>query len=227
MAAALEVSSRMLAAVLTTLAVTGCSAIAPPVTGRQVAGFTAYLADELSSTPEALVEALTVEEAVRRAVRYNHTLRAKELEALLADAKNHVQAGGKLPSIVAENDYYRRDRPHMSHSNLSPAYSTSGDLKTISRDIALSWNILDFGLSYVRTRQGLNKAHQQNEEANRVRARIVEETRSIYWRALALAKLGSALRLLDGEVDDFVRLSRAAARDLRIERTRYRGSTAR
>ena len=144
-----------------------------------------------SETPEPLVGRLTVDEAVRRAVLYNHALRAKEREAALAEAKVRVEAGEMLPSVIAESEYYRRDRPSMSHSNQSPTYSTSSDLRTISREIALSWNVLDFGLSLVRTRQGLNRALQQHEEASRVRARITEETRSSYWRAVAAERLGA------------------------------------
>jgi outer membrane protein TolC len=208
---------RVFATTMMACAVGGCTSISPALTESQVAGFAAYLSDELALTPEPLVQPLTVEEAVQRAVRYNHALRIKELEAALAEAKVRAQAGAMLPSIVAESDFYRRDRLQMSRSNASSTYSTSSDLRSISRDVTLSWNILDFGLSFVRARQGWDKALQQHEDANRVRARIVEETRSTYWRAAAVAALGPALAKLDREVADAVRLSRAAARDPQID----------
>jgi outer membrane protein TolC len=211
------VSGQMLATTALFFALTGCAAISPPLREPQVAGFTAYLSNELASPPEPLMGALNVDDAVRRAVRYNHAVRAKELEAALADAKVRAQAGSMLPSIVAQSDYYKRDRPLTSHSNLSSTFSTSTDLHTISRDIAISWNILDFGLSFVRARQGLDKALQQHEEVNRVKARIAEETRSVFWRAVALERLDRGLSDLDGEVKAALAESRAASRDPQID----------
>ena len=198
-------------------ALTGCAAISPPLVEPQVAGFAAHIADELAKLPAPLVGALSVDDAVRRAVLYNHSIRLKELEAALALAKVRAQAGSMLPNIVAESDYYRRDRPLMSHSNLAQTFSTSTDLRTISRDVAISWNILDFGLSFVRARQGLDKVLQQHEETKRVTARIVEETRSLYWRAVALERLRHALSRLDREVDAAVALAGAASLDRAID----------
>jgi outer membrane protein TolC len=199
------------------MVLTGCAALSPPVTETEVAGFTARLVDEFAATPEPLVGALTIDDAVARAIRFNHTIRAKELEAALAEAKVRAQSGAMLPSVVAESDYYGRDRPALSRSNQSSGYSTSSDTKSVSRDIALSWNILDFGLSYIRSKQGLDKAHQSQEDARRVTARIVEETRSIFWRAVALKKLTPAMAALDREVDDALRLSRQAEQGLQID----------
>jgi outer membrane protein TolC len=199
------------------LAIGGCAMVSPPVTGPQVAGFSAHLIGELEAAPEPLAGLLTADDAVTRAVRFNRTIRAKELEAALAAAKVVSQSGAMLPNIVAESTYYRRDLPALSHSNLSPVYSTSTDLHDVSRSITLSWNILDFGLSYVRAKQGLDKALQQREDARRVTARIVEETRAIYWRAVALQQLGPALFLLDPEIDEAILLSLEAAADKRLD----------
>ena len=198
-------------------ALTGCASLSPPVTQTEVSGFAAKLADDLAVVPEPATAPLTVDDAVARAIRFNLTLRAKELEVALADAKVRTQSGAMLPSVVAESDYYRRDRPMASRSNQSGTYSSSSDLANTSRDLALSWNILDFGLSYVRTRQSNDKALQQYEEARHVRARIVEETRSIFWRAVALEKLTPALAWLDLEVGEAIRLSRLATQDLRVD----------
>jgi outer membrane protein TolC len=195
----------------------GCAALSPAVTESEVAGFTARLVEDFDATPEPLNGPLSIDDAVSRAVRFNHTIRAKELEAALAMAKVRVQGGAMLPSVVAESDYYGRDRPALSRSSQSAGYSTSSDLKSVSRDIALSWNILDFGLSYIRAKQGLDKAHQTQEDARRVTARIVEETRSIFWRAVALKKLTPAMAALDREVDEALRLSRQAEQGLQID----------
>lgn len=197
--------------------IAGCSAISPPLTETQVAGFAARISDELAEPPEPLVGALTADDAVRRAIKYNYSVRAKELEAALAESQVRAESGAMLPSIVAESDYYRRDRPQLSRSSQSSLYSTSSDMRTISRDITLSWNILDFGLSFIRAKQGLDKALKQHEEARRVTSRIIEETRSTYWRAVALHTLGPALSGLSKEVDAATLISRKAAENPAID----------
>jgi outer membrane protein TolC len=200
------------------VALVGCAALSPPATDVEVAGFTGRLVDEITApSPAPIVGQLTIGDAVVRAVSFNYMIRAKELEAALADAKFRTQSGAMLPSVVAESDYYNRDRPALSRSSQSPSYSTSSDMKSVSRDMALSWNILDFGLSYVRTKQGIDKAHQAHEEARRVTARIVEETRSMFWRAVALKKLTPAMVALDREVNEALRLSRQAEQGLQID----------
>jgi outer membrane protein TolC len=199
------------------VALVGCAALSPPVTETEVEGFTARLVEEFAAPPEPLVGTLTIDDAVARAVRFNHTIRAKEFEAALAEAKVQAQAGALLPSVMAHSEYYGRDRLAASRSSQSNSYSSSSELKSVSRDIALSWNILDFGLSYIRTKQGLDKAHQAQEEARRVTARIVEETRSIFWRAVALKKLTPTIAALDREVDQALRLSRQAEEGLQID----------
>lgn len=175
------------------------------------------LSDEMHAQSEPLSGVLTADDAVARAMRYNFDLRAKELERVVAEAKVRMQAGGMLPSIVAENSYYRRDQPMLSRSSGSPLYSGSTDLQTISRDISLSWNILDFGLSYVRSIQSLDKSYQAQEEVRRIRARISEDTVATYWRAVALMKLSPALKKLRLDVEDALRLSAKASADLQMD----------
>lgn len=199
------------------LPLSGCASMSPPLTAPQVAEFSVRIESELAVVPEPLTGPLAVDDAVARAVRFNLALRAKELEAAMAEAKVVAESGAMLPSVVAESEYYRRDRPLLTRSNMSDVYSTSSDAKNVTRDIALSWNILDFGLSYIRSKQGLDKALQQREEVRRVRARIIEETRSLFWRAVVLDKLGPAQVRLKPEVDEAIRLSRLAAQDLMVD----------
>jgi outer membrane protein TolC len=199
------------------MGLTACAAISPPLTNTEINAFTVTLTNDLNAPSLPTNGTITLDDAVARAIRFNHSIRAKELEAAVAEAKVRADSGDMLPSIVAETDFYRRDRPLLSRSNYSTGFATSSDTKTVSRDIALSWNILDLGLSYVRAKQGIDKAHQQQEESRRVTARIVEETRSLFWRAIALEKLAPALGRLDREVNEALKLSRLATQDLQID----------
>ena len=214
----LKTSANVLVPVtLAAMSMCGCSAISPPVTETQVASFSARLSDELRTTIEPPSGPITMSDAVARAINYNHTVRAHELEVSLSEAKARAQGGALLPNIVAESDYYRQDRLQMSHSSGSPEFSTSSDIASISRNITLSWNILDFGLSFIRARQSVNKAHEQREEARRISSRITEETRSAFWKAVALEELAPGLKRLDAEVNAAMALAREAANDNRFD----------
>lgn len=206
-----------LTAVSTALAVAGCSTLHPPIEDAEIASVSSGLVDGLKFAPEPLHGRLSLVDAVRRAVAHNQSLRAKELEAELAAAQARALAGAMLPSIVAEIDYFGRNRPLLTHSSHSDTYSTSSDLRTLTRDIVLSWNVLDFGLSFVRTRQAVDKAYQKQATADRARANIVEETRTVFWRAVALEKLDRELPRLDRDVDAALAVSTAQAQNSALD----------
>ncbi len=205
------------AVLLITLSSFGCAAISSPVSQPQVAGFAARLSKEIRAPTDVPKGMMTVDDAVTRAIGHNRDLRSKEHEAAIAEAKVLVESGRMLPAIVAESNYYRRDRPQASHSSLSLTPSTSSDIAAISRDITLSWNILDFGLSYIRTQQGLDRVYQQREEIRLVGGRIAEDTRAAYWRTVALNKLRPAKAQLSGEVHAALALARQAAQDSKLD----------
>ena len=191
----------------------GCAALSPPLTGAEVAGYTARLSAELETSSIGLPTVIDAGSAAARAIAFNYEVRAKALEAALANAKVRVESGAMLPDIVAESDYFRRDRPQFSHSNQSQIYSTSSDIQTLTMSIELSWNILDFGLSFLRATQAVDKAHKQIEDVRRIAARVNEETRTIFWRAVALHALVPQLGKLDIEIEDALARSRRAIGD--------------
>lgn len=156
---------------------------------------------------------LTADAAVERALTFNHQLRAKALEAALAEARVRIEAGAMLPDVVAESHYFGRDERPYSRSSGSKAYAPSSDLTSVTRSIALSWNLLDFGLTMLRTRQAIDKASREQEDVRRIASRITEETRTAFWRTAALQMLVPELSKIDKAVDQSLVLSRKAAAD--------------
>ena len=92
--------------------------------------------------------------------------------------------------------------------------STSQEQEIKSADIGFSWNVLDFGLSYVRARQDADKVLVQEETRRKVIQRIVEDVRSAYWRAVSADRLMVKLTSLEGET----RVALAETRKLYDER---------
>jgi outer membrane protein TolC len=199
----------------TTLA--GCSFAPSQLTDAQVALYTGTLEQKTATVEEPLTGPLDLSEAIARAIKYNANLRAQEYALALAQTKVRAQNVSLLPSVVAESSFYGRDKPYLSHSNLSPTYSTSADIKSVSRDLTLSLNILDFGLSYIRGQQAVDKTLKENEDVRRVASRIVEETRAVYWRAVTYDRLVGRLGKLQPEVRRMLASSAEAGRDQRID----------
>ena len=191
----------------------GCSSFAPPLSEAEVAGFTMRLSDRLAEESPPLAGKLTVEAAVQRALRFNHSIVARALEAEWAQARVRVEAGGMLPDILADVERSRRNKPQLSRSTHSDRYSGSSDLATLSSSIALSWSLLDFGLSYVRARQADDEAGRRWEDVGIVAARVIEDTRLSYWQSVALHTLLPRLARLDVEVGKAMGLSRRALAD--------------
>jgi outer membrane protein TolC len=78
--------------------------------------------------------------------------------------------------------------------------STSSDRGIFSGDLALSWDVLDFGLSYVRAQQTANERLISLEHRRKVANRIIEDVRTAYWRAVSAERLLSKLQQLEGNV---------------------------
>jgi outer membrane protein TolC len=209
-------AARLVAISFATMA-SGCSHLYLPIDSADVSEMSETLIDALTVVPEPLSQPLTVEEAVRRSVLHNHSARAKELEAALAIAQVRAQSAEMLPRLAAEADFSRRNRPSLTRSTASQNYSTSSEVSNVASDITLSWNILDFGLSLLRMSQGMDNAHQQQAEALRLRNRIIEETRSIYWRAVAEERLERGIAQLEPEMREALRLARVSAKDDSLE----------
>jgi outer membrane protein TolC len=77
--------------------------------------------------------------------------------------------------------------------------------------LTLSWNILDFGLSYIRAKQSADFVLIQEEARRRTLNRIVEDARSAFWRAIASERLLTRLKALEAKTRRVLMDSRALA----------------
>jgi outer membrane protein TolC len=199
----------VLVAVLTLLQ-GGCGTAPQPLAGGEVSAFSAELLAKTAEVEEPLSGEMDVYDAIARAIKYNADLKARELAVAVENAKVSAQSAALLPDFVADSSYYGRGRKDWTYTSLSPSYGASSDL-------ALSWNILDFGLSYVRAQQSGDKALYQAEEYRRAVARVAEETRLAYWRAVANARLLGQLSKLQNDIDAAINASQAQSKDPHLD----------
>lgn len=139
------------------LALAACTVTPTPVTdGERQARVSADLA-QLSRPAEPVTAPITLDEALRRAVTHNLDQRVKLMETAVAQGQLDVVRWDMLPQLSAQAGYRSRSNDAGSFSkNLStgvenPDVITSAEDRTRrTAGLALSWNVLDFGLSYAR-----------------------------------------------------------------------------
>jgi outer membrane protein TolC len=106
---------------------------------------------------EPVTAPLTVSDAIARALKYNLDRRAKMMEEALALGQTKVDRWDMLPRLTANAGYSYRSEPYATVSRDSNtgqdgnSYTYSTEQNTRTADLGLSWNVLDFGLSYFTT----------------------------------------------------------------------------
>ncbi|MEQ1652028.1 MAG: TolC family protein, partial [Hyphomicrobium sp.] len=191
-----------------------------PLTDTELAAASDTNQSAVTADQEPVVEAISLYDAMARALKYNLDHRVEEAEAAVRVAELDLSHYSLLPNLVANSGYAGRDNYNASSSlnlvNNTPNFgaSTSQEQEIKSADIGFSWNVLDFGLSYVRARQSADKVLVQEETRRKVIQRVVEDVRSAYWRAVSAERLMEKLSSLEGET----KLALAETRKLYDER---------
>lgn len=206
-----------LAGLLGLLALGGCAVTRDDLTTADIDGMALQAAQAEATLKEPLKGPIDLEEAMARALKLNADIRVQRFAAELAETRVRAGSMSMLPEAVAESHLYGRDTPAYSHSNMSPMNSTSSDVRSVTSDLTLSWSILDFGLAYFRSQQEGDKAAKEREEVRHIAARVLEETRSAYWRTLAFQRLGTRLVAIEPEVKAMLGASSQAIADQRVD----------
>ncbi len=183
----------------------GCAVYPQPLTELELSAASANHTALVTADQEPVAGSISLYDAMARALKYNLDHRVEEAEAAVRVAELDLSHYSLLPNMVANSGYAGRGNDNASSSfNLAKATnnfeaSTSQDREIDSADIGFSWNVLDFGLSYVRARQSADKILIQEETRRKVIQRVVEDVRSAYWRAVSAERLLEKLSSLEGE----------------------------
>ncbi len=188
----------------------GCALQPEPFTQSELGEFAIDKRSRVTADQEALQGALTLEEAMARALKYNLDKEVEVMNILLAQQQLQVAHFSLMPNIVANSGYADRDNYSGGSSvrltgpktigEESLTSSTSSQRQVNTADLRFSWNILDFGLSWIRAKQAGDKALIAEETRRRVINRMLENVRAAYWRAVAATRLLQRLDHLETRV---------------------------
>lgn len=197
----------------------GCAVAPKPADPRDVALSTGALIAKADAAQPGVTGAISIREAMARALLFNLDGQVESATAALRIKELEQSHYSLLPGIVANSASNSRSNYNASRSvNIatgaeSLAASTSSDNRISSGDIAISWNIIDFGLSYVRAQQIADQVLIAEENRRKVAARLVEDVRTAYWRAYTADRHLQRLRALEVRSLRVERAARSIASD--------------
>ncbi len=204
-------------ALAASLAIAGCSTAPRPIETTALAAIANDRLARVTAGQEPVSGSIDVFEAIARALKYNLDQRVELMQEAVKLGELKIANQQGLPAIVASSGYAGRDNVLGSSSqsiltgrqSLEP--STSASRENVLSDLAFSWNILDFGLSYVRSKQAADQVLIQQEARRKALNRIVEDVRTAYWRTAASERLLSRLGALEGRTRKAIADARALA----------------
>ncbi len=177
------------------LLLSGCFLTPHPLTYEERAAEAAADREAMFAGQEPLTRPLTLREAFRRAIFYNLDSHVKVLEEALAQNDLDLGVQDLLPKLAAHGAFLWRNNVNASSSTAiatgqqSLVPSTSEDRNRWVADLTLSWNTLDFGVSYLNARQQANRILVADEERRKVVQTTMQDVRRAFWRAAAAQAL--------------------------------------
>jgi len=154
----------------------------------------------LVDTTQMPAQRISLEEAMARALLHNRERRVQMMESAMASNQLAVSRFDMLPQLAANAGYTQRDQLAASSSAVLeadgrisrspvPTYSVSADKQSETSNLSLSWNVLDFGLSYLRANQAADRLLIAKERERKAVHNLIQDVRTAYWRAVSAQKL--------------------------------------
>ena len=204
------------ACIISFAGLSACTVVPEPLDEITIAEFAADNLRAVTADQEKVKDSIDLYEAMARALKYNLDYKVELMEKTLKIKSLDLAHYKMLPDLVAKSGYAGRSNYSGGNSRLlsdkgwfqdkgdlgaqSLQSSTSQEKDLLSGDVTFSWNILDFGLSYVRAKQSADEVLIAGQLKRKVINRVIEDVRTAYWRAVSYERLIRKLRRLDGRV---------------------------
>ena len=193
------------------LLLSACGSLTPtPYTKDEIKDRVVSDRQKMFAEQEPVSGPITFHEAAARALKYNLDYRLKLMESALSRSLYDVSKFDMLPRLTANAGYAGR-------SNTGGGFSEGIDLATGKPDgtvslrpstavednrrlagLTLSWNVLDFGVSYYRAQQKADQILMAEERRRKVVQNVLQDVRNAYWRAVGAQRLiGEVNSLID------------------------------
>lgn len=176
--------------------ITGCSVAPEPILPDDLKKLVEQDLKILNTFSQPVTKAISLDDAIQRAVQNNIRNQVQIMESALAHQQIDLVYYDMLPSLTTNAGYSARNNYAASASTTfedgkptpiigTPTYSISQDKERLNANVSFSWNVLDFGLSYVRAQQQSDKYLMAKESERKVIHNIVQEVRRTYYKTVS------------------------------------------
>jgi outer membrane protein TolC len=165
---------------------------------------------------EPVTHAITLGEAIARAIKYNVDHRVSMMEHAVATRSFDVAKMELLPQMAVSAGYTNRSNQQGASSfslltgqqSLEP--STSQERERNLADLTIAWNVLDFGVSYVTAKQRQDQIRITEERRRKAVQNIMQDVIKSYWPAWSAEQLLPEMnKLLQDTQEAIARLKRS------------------
>lgn len=213
----LKTNNTYIIVVFSLLVISACTVIPKPIPQAVFADQAKQDQKLVTANQEPVTGPVSLYEAMARTLKYNLDFHLELAKKILSNNELDVSRFELLPQLVGDLSYSGRNNYSGSSSRSlltgvqSLQTSTSSDRDVKAGNLTLSWNVLDFGISYLRAKQAADNVLVTEEEKRKVVSRMVQDTRAAYWRAVSNERLSAKMDNL------LVKVSRAIEDSKRIE----------
>jgi outer membrane protein TolC len=197
------------------LTAAGCASIQPvALTTQDMQAQQQKDHEAMRKDVEPIAGALTLDEAMARALKYNLERRSRMMEEALAMGQLDVSKFDMLPKVMAQAGYAHRDRARFTYSSPYPSEepgtsaSTTSDRNHSTYDLGMTWSLLDVGLGYYGSKQQADRFLIAGEKRRKAMHLLMQDVRTAYWRA-------ASAQLLKADVQKTIALAEEALVDSR------------
>lgn len=155
---------------------------------------------EFESRRQTLGNGISLPEAMAWAMERNLNLRAASLERSMSVQNRKLASAGMLPSLAAQAGYRWRSNVSASSSQnvatgvQSLVPSTSSERIGTTAQLEASWNVLDFGLAWLRARSEGDKVFIAEEARRRMSQQVAMDVAYAWQRAATFQRVEPTLR---------------------------------
>ncbi|MFK7863626.1 MAG: TolC family protein [Pseudohongiellaceae bacterium] len=145
---------------------------------------------------------LSLGDIMARAVLTNLDQKVSNLEEALALGAFELSQYDMLPTAAISSTYYDRNNENASRSisvltrQETLEASTSQETEHLVSDLRVSWNLLDFGVSYFQAKQEADRYLITGNNRKKAFIDLMQQARGAYWRALAAQRLKEPVQMV-------------------------------
>ena len=159
---------------------------------------------------------LTLYGAMARALKYNLDYRVRLMEEAAALGQTQLASYDLLPKLTLAAGYTARSNESFGfgfqpNGTISTTPSAAQERSHSFENLSFSWNVLDFGLSYLRAKQLADQSLITEERRRKAQQSLILDVRNAWWRVEVAQRLLPETDALLEELDQ------AAARAWLIE----------